>query len=55
MVGVGNVSNPSPEAKRYADLLQQANIPTHFTWWQRDGNSDRAPVDFDLYVGPKPW
>jgi hypothetical protein len=55
MVGVGNVDNPSSEAKRFADLLHQAGISTHFTPWQRDGNADRVPVDFDLYVGPKPW
>jgi hypothetical protein len=55
MVGVGDVGSPTAEAKRFADLLQQAGISTHYTAWQRDGNSDKVPVDFDLYVGPKPW
>jgi len=55
MVGVEDINNPMPEAKRFAELLKNADINTHYTLWMRMGNADNAPVNFDLFVGPKPW
>jgi hypothetical protein len=55
MIGVGDINNPPPEAKRITELLQLADIDTHYTWWVRQVAIDNAPVNFDLYVGPKPW
>lgn len=55
MIGVGDINNPTAEAKRFAQLLKDANIGTHYTLWIRMNNADNALVNFDLYVGPKPW
>jgi hypothetical protein len=56
MVGVININNPSADAKRLTDVLQQAHLSSHFTWWAKQQPSiDDAPVDYDLFIGPKPW
>jgi hypothetical protein len=55
MIGVGDINNPTPEARRLAELLKNANIESHYTLWIRPGGADVAPVNFDLYIGPKPW
>jgi hypothetical protein len=55
MIGVLDINKPTTEAIRFKELLKGASIESHFTWWARLGMADNAPVDFDLYVGPKPW
>jgi hypothetical protein len=55
MIGVADINKPTSEAIRFSQLLKGASIESHFTWWARLGMADNAPVDFDLYIGPKPW
>jgi hypothetical protein len=54
MIGVGDINNPIPEAKKFAGILKDANIDSHYTLWTRIPGADNAPVNFDLYIGPKP-
>jgi hypothetical protein len=55
MIGIADISKPTPEAKKFAELLKDAGIETHYTLWVRLNSADNAPVNFDLFVGPKPW
>jgi hypothetical protein len=55
MVGLGNFPTPSDEAKKFKDLLTSAGLEVHYTAWTKMPGIDDAPVDFDLFIGPKPW
>ena len=55
MVGVTNFSNPSDEARKFMDILRSAGLQVHYTLWTKVTGLDDSPVDFDLFIGPKPW
>jgi hypothetical protein len=53
MIGLTTYPNPSEEAKRLKDALTSAGLSVHYTLWGK--MPDDTSVDFDLFVGPKPW
>lgn len=55
MIGVTNFADPSDEAKKFKDLLTSAGLDVHYTPWTKMVGLDDASVDFDLFIGPKPW
>ena len=56
MVGLTGFPNPSPEASKFKDILTNAGLEVHYVQWSSTGEEiDKAKIDYDLYVGSKPW
>jgi len=52
MIGVPNMQKPSNPAKELFDIFNKASLPVHFT---SGGTTDLPNLDYDLFIGPKPW
>ena len=54
-VAVGTATaTPSEQAQKLKDILSSAGLDVRFAPWTKLP-ADDAPVDFALFVGPKPW
>ena len=47
-------ATPSEQAQKLKDILSSAGLDVRFVPWTKLSGDD-APVDFALFVGPKPW
>jgi hypothetical protein len=56
MVGITTFPTPSPEAQKFKNALADAGLDVHFTQWVSQPETvGNTQIDYDLYVGPKPW
>jgi hypothetical protein len=53
MIGLTTFPNPSEAAKKLKTILDSAGIASRYTIWAKQ--PDDTSVDFDLFIGPKPW
>jgi hypothetical protein len=53
MIGITNFPNPSEGAKKLKEILDSSGISSRYTLWSKQ--PDDTTVDFDLFIGPKPW
>jgi hypothetical protein len=52
---VGTVTaTPSEQAEKLKDILSSAGLDVRYASWAKLPGDD-VPVDFALFVGPKPW
>jgi hypothetical protein len=47
-------ATPSEQAERLKEILSSAGLDVRYSSWARPPGDD-VPVDFALFVGPKPW
>jgi len=47
-------ATPSEQAEKLKEILASAGLDVRLSPWERRGRDD-GPVDFALFVGPKPW
>ncbi len=47
-------ATPSEQAEKLKDILASAGLDVRVSPWEKPAR-DEAPVDFALFVGPKPW
>ena len=47
-------ATPSEQAEKLKDILSSAGLDVRFVPWSKPAGDD-VPVDFALFVGPKPW
>jgi hypothetical protein len=47
-------ATPSEQAERLKEILSSAGLDVRYSSWAKPPGDD-APVDFALFVGPKPW
>ena len=45
---------PSGQAEKLKDILSSAGLDVRYVAWRKRSGDD-VPVDFALFVGPKPW
>jgi len=53
MVGTATAT-PSEQAEKLKDILSSAGLDVRYSAWAKLPGDD-VPVDFALFVGPKPW
>jgi hypothetical protein len=53
MIGISTAS-PSEQAQKLREILSAAGLEVRFIAWPKSRHDD-VPVDFALFVGPKPW
>jgi hypothetical protein len=53
MIGLTTYPKPSDRAEKLKMILDSAGIQSHYTLWGKV--PDDTDVDFDLFIGPKPW
>src|SRR5262249_8463829 len=58
MVGIlsyqQNLAEPSEDAKKLKEELDSAGTQSHYTAWGKMPGDD-TDVNYDLFIGPKPW
>jgi hypothetical protein len=54
LVVATQTATPSEPAERLKEILSSAGLEVRYARWARPAVDD-APVDFALFVGPKPW
>jgi hypothetical protein len=47
-------ATPSEQAEKLKDILSSAGLDVRYSPWTKPPGDD-VPVDFALFVGPKPW
>ncbi len=54
MVGITTFPTPSPEASKFREALANAGLDVHHVAWSGE-EINQVKLDYDLYVGSKPW
>jgi hypothetical protein len=54
LVVATTTATPSEQAEKLKDILSSAGLDVRYASWAKSPG-DALPVDFALFVGPKPW